>query len=90
MIYKQLKKNFMGHCALAAILLASLTGCQKVALEESGYEEPTSQEGAFTILFDVGNSLQTNFSLVMQRLRMQKAEPSHGRHLLANFATTST
>lgn len=51
----------MGHCALAAILLASLTGCQKVALEESGYEEPTSQEGAFTILFDVGNSLQTNF-----------------------------
>lgn len=62
MIYKQLKKNFMGHCALAAILLASLTGCQKVALEESGYEEPTSQEGAFTILFDVGNSLQTNFS----------------------------
>lgn len=52
----------MGHCVLTVALLAALTGCQKVDLEESGYEESTSQEGAFTILFDVGNSLQANFS----------------------------
>lgn len=73
MICKQLKKNFMGHCALATILLATLAGCQKVDLEESDIKEPASQEGAFTILFDVGNSMLTDFYNSETRMAGNKA-----------------
>lgn len=73
MICKQLKKNFMGHCALATILLAALAGCQKVDLEESDIKEPASQEGAFTILFDVGNSMLTDFYNSETRMAGNKA-----------------
>lgn len=63
----------MGHCALATILLAALAGCQKVDLEESDIKEPASQEGAFTILFDVGNSMLTDFYNSETRMAGNKA-----------------